>query len=236
MAAAGNSLVVSWDGRVTAYAPGADTPGVDDPDKPSGAGVTLTLTPSDKQTVFGRPVVLTGKMESLNSGLSGPVEIQADPWPYGSWDHLKTVHASYGDFTTRVRPDRNTRYRAVHTGTYPTLESAPREVFSDFAEHFTIRALSRRSVRVRISVAGPPDLRLAGRRIFVYHYRRGARTALRIGAPRLRRQGGGAHVKAVLRTPSLRQSDLFFTCLRERRNDGFGKPNKALRRCGRRRL
>lgn len=236
MAAAGSSLVVSWDGRVTAFAPGADTPGVDDPDKPSGAGAKLTLKASRKLTVFGRALELSGRLEGPNGGFSGAVEIQADPWPYGSFEHLKTVPASYGDFKTTVRPDRNTLYRAVHTGTNPGLQSATREVFSDFFENFTVRARSRRSVLIQIAVAGPRDLKLAGRRIFVYHYRRHARAALRIGALRLRGNGRGARAKAVLRTPSLRQSDLFFTCLRERRDDGFGRPNKSLRRCGRRRV
>jgi outer membrane protein assembly factor BamB len=236
MAAAGDTLVVSAMGRVTAFSPGPDTPGVDDPDKPSGAGAKLTLTASRKLTFFGGSVVLSGKLEGPNGGFSGAIEIQADPWPYGSFEHLKTVHSTYGDFTTRVKPDRNTLYRAVHTGTNPGLQSATREVFSDFFEHFTVRGRGRRSVLVQIAVAGPPDLKLAGRLIFVYHYRRGARTAVRIGTRRLRRQGTGAHVKAVLRTPPLRPSDIFFTCLHEPRDDGFGRPAKILRRCGRRRL
>jgi hypothetical protein len=236
MAAAGDTLVVSTNGRVTAFAPGPDTPGVDDPDKPSGAGAKVTLSASRKLTVFGRSVELSGKLEGPDGGFSGAVEIQADPWPYGGFEHLKTVHSTYGDFRTTVRPDRNTLYRAVHTGTAPELQSATREVFSDFFEHFTVRGRGRRSVLIQISVAGPPDLKLAGRRIHVYHYRRRARTALRIGTLRLRRHGRGASARAVLRTPSLRASDLFFTCIRERRDDGFGRPNRALRRCGRRRL
>jgi outer membrane protein assembly factor BamB len=236
MAASGSSLVVSWDGRVTAFAPGADTPGVDDPDKPSGAGAKLTVKLAPKQTIFGRPVVLTGTMEGPNGGLYGKVDIQADPWPYGSWHHLKTVDVSSGDFTTKVSPDRNTRYRAVHTGTYPTLESPPRQVFADYRERFRVRALSARRVRVTIDMIGAPDLKLAGRRIHVYHYRRKAPTARLIGSPKLHRRGPGARARAVLRTPSLRRSDVFFTCLRERRDDGFGKPNTALRKCGRRRI
>jgi outer membrane protein assembly factor BamB len=237
MAAAGNTLVVAWDGRVTAYTPGPDAPGVDDPDKPSGAGESLTLTPSRKLTAFGHPVELTGKMEGPNGGLSGPVEIQADPWPYGAWEHRKTVYSdTFGEFRTKVRPDRNTRYRAVHSETYPALVSPVRQVYSDFFEHFTVRALGRRSVRVGITVRGPRDLRLAGRRIYVYHYRRHASFARRIGALRLHRHGRGAGTRAVLHTPPLRRTDLFFTCLRERHDDGFGKPNKALARCGRRRL
>jgi outer membrane protein assembly factor BamB len=236
MAAGGGSLVVAWDGRVTAYSPGPDAPGVDDPDKPSGAGIALSIKLAPKRTAFGHPVLLTGTMRGSNGGLSGPVEIQADPWPYGSWEHLKTVHSDYGDFTTKVRPDRNTRYRAVHTGTNPALQSATREVFSDFFEHFTVRALSTQSVRIRIRVAGPPDLRLAGRRIYVYHFHRRAPFSRRIGVLRLRRHGSGARAAGRLHTPRLRRDDLFFTCIRERHDDGFGRWDTSLRRCGRRRL
>jgi outer membrane protein assembly factor BamB len=236
MAAAGDTLVISADGRVTAFAPGPDTPGVDDPDKPSGAGARLTLKVTRKLTAFGHPVRLTGTLENENGGFSGAIDIQADPWPYGSFEHLRTVHSRYGTFQATVRPDRNTIYRAVHTNTFPALRSPAVRVLSDFFEHFTVRALGRRSVRIRINVAGPRDLRLAGRRIHVYHFHRRAPFSTRIGTLPLRRHGHGARASGVLRTPLLRRHDLFFTCIREPRDNGFGRWDKSLRRCGRRRL
>lgn len=236
MAAAGDTLVVASHGRVTAFAPGADTPGVDDPDKPSGVGLELSLAFKPKSTVFGRAVQLEGRFTGRGGGSDGKVELQADPWPYGTWENRRKVESFGGFIRTTVRPDRNTRYRLVLDSTAPPVVSPTRQVFTNFFEHFTVRGRSRRSVSVRITLRGPRDLKLAGRRIFVYHYRRHARSAVRIGALRLRRRGRAAFARGALHTPPLRSSDLFFTCLREPRDDGFGKPARALRFCGRRRL
>jgi outer membrane protein assembly factor BamB len=237
LAAGGDTLVVSAPGRVVAYSPGPDTPGVDDPDKPPANGGAITLKPSSRFTVYRRPVTFSGTMRNRNGGFGGRVEILSDAWPYGGFSHLRYVEAdSFGDFRVTVRPDRNTRYRAVFSGTNPGLASPLRQVYSDFREHFRVIGLSRRSVRVRIRIEAAPDLRLAGRRIHVYFYRRHARTALKIGTLRLRRHGRSTQVAAVLRTPALRRSDLFYTCLKEKKDDGFGRFDPRLRTCGRRRM
>jgi outer membrane protein assembly factor BamB len=237
LAAAGDTLVVSAQGRVVGYSPGSDTPGVDDPDKPPANGGTITLKPSSRFTVYRRPVLLSGAMRNRNGGIEGRVEILSDPWPYGGFSHLRYVAAdSLGEFRLTVRPARNTRYRAVFSGTNPGLASRLRQVYSDYDEHFTVIGLSPRRVRVRIRLEGPPDLRLAGRRIYVYFFRRHARASLKIGTLRLRRHGRSARVTAVLRTPPLRRSDLFYTCMRETKDDGFGRFDPRLRGCGRRRM
>jgi outer membrane protein assembly factor BamB len=237
LGAAGDTLVVSAQGRVVAYSPGPDTPGVDDPDKPPANGGAITLKPSSRYTVYRHPVVLSGTIGNRNGGIEGRVEILSDAWPYGGFSHLRYVETDgLGNFQLTVRPDRNTRYRAVFSGTNPGLVSRPRQVWSDYWEHFTVTGLSPRRVRVRIQLAGPPDLRLGGRRIYVYFFRRHARSALRIGALRLRRHGRSARVAAVLRTPPPRRSDLFYTCLKERKDDGFGRFDPRLRTCGRRRM
>jgi outer membrane protein assembly factor BamB len=238
LAAAGDRLVVSAKDRVTAYGPGADTPGVDDPDKPSGAGGELELAAAPKRTVFGRSVLLSGRLEAPSGGTTPEVELQADPWPYGSWQRLAGLEVDSSYFRRRVRPDRNTRYRAVYSGTNPALESPVSTVFSDVALRLRLfsRGRSRRKVLVRVSAAGPRDARLRRRPVYVYHYRQRARAATRIGALRLRGGPTRARAQRVMRTPLLRRTDLFFICRRERRDDGFGRPEPRLRACGSRRL
>lgn len=233
IAATGDALVVSYGSRVVGYASGADTPGIDEPEKPPPLSEPMSLTAAPTDIVFGKRVTLQGE---LGSGSGAPIEIQADPWPFDDWEPLATVETSYGSFSLRVKPDRNTRYRAVYRGTFPTSESPEVTVYSDYRVAWRVIARSRRSVLVRLSAAGPLDLGLRGSRIYVYHVRARARSATRVGAIKLR--GSGTHVRgrASMRTPKLRRTDLFFICRRELVDDGFGQPEPRLALCGRRRV
>jgi outer membrane protein assembly factor BamB len=233
--AAGDNLVVSAGSRVVGYGSGADTPGVDDPDKPPSNSRTLEVRVSKTKIAYGRTVTLSGSLD--NNGGGSDVEILADRFPFDGYQPLTTVKTdTYGDFKLDVKPDRNTRYRAVYNGTFPAAQSAELTVFSDFALGFRILARSRRSVLIRMSAAGPPEAKLRGAKMFVYHFRARARVANRIGVVRLRGKGTKVKGKAVMRTPVLKRSDLFFTCRREVADDGFGEPDPRLAECGRRRV
>ena len=109
-------------------------------------------------------------------------------------------------------------------------------VFSDVRLAFRVFARGRRRVLVKVSGAGPADAGLRKRRVFVYHYRPGSRVSRRIGSLRLRGRGTKTRGARAMRTPALRRSDLFFICRRERHDDGFGRPDRRLRLCGRSRL
>lgn len=235
LAAAGNTLLVASGDRVTAFMPGPDTPGVDDPDKPPANGGSIGLEVSGNRTVFGKGVEVTANIEGISSS-SGSMEIQADPWPYGAWEHLKDVPIDSSYLRFVLRPARNTRYRAVYAGTNPTIVSNELTLFSDVQLAFRVIARGRRRVLVKVSAAGPDDAGLRRRRVFVYHYRPRARFSRRIGSLRLRGKGTKAKGQRLLRTPTLRRTDLFFICRRERRDDGFGRPDKRLALCGRPRV
>jgi PQQ-like domain len=232
IAAAGDTMVVSYGGRVTAYRRGRDTPGVNDPDKPPRTGIELSAT--RRRTWYRRPVVLSGRFD--DSYAASRVEIQADPWPYGRYRRLRRVKVEYGSFQLKVRPARNTRYRAVYNGTHPVSMSKRVRIFSDLRPSLRVAARGKRRVLVRLRISGPPSARLRRARYFVYYFRSRARTGRRIGSLKMR--GSRTRVKArkVFRTPVLRRSTLFLVCRRERRDDGFGQYFSWQKRCGRRRL
>jgi hypothetical protein len=180
-------------------------------------------------------VTLSGRLDNSSSGPE--VEIQADRWPFDGYQRLTAVKTqSGGSFSLAVKPDRNTRYRAVYNGTFPAAQSPELTVFSDFSLGFRIFARSRRKVLIRMTAAGPPEAKLRGAKMFVYHFRARARVANRIGVVRLSGKGTRVKGQAVMRTPVLKRSDLFFTCRREVADDGFGEPEPRLADCGRRRV
>ena len=234
LGAAGEHLVVSSGSRVVGYGPGADAPGVDDPDQPPSDSDTLRMSASKTKIAFGRKITLSGQ---LDRGSESPdVEIQADPWPFDNYVSLGNVKTRNGYFEHPVKPERNTRYRAVFHGTFPDAVSREITVFTDFSLGFRIYARGRRKVLIRMTAAGPPDAKLRNARMFVYHFRARARVANRVGAVKLRGRGTKVKGQATMRTPVLKRSDLFFTCRKETADDGFGEPEPRLADCGKRRL
>lgn len=238
LGAAGDTLVVSYGDRVSAYGTGPDTPGVDDPDKTPQADAKLEFKVSPKQISFGRSTVLTGRLTLPSREENRTIHVEADAWPYDGYQRLPDVTlGSNGEFRVTTKPDRNTRYRVVYDGTAPVTVSKEIEVFSDYALKWKIFARGKRLVLIRASVAGPLDMRLRGARFYVYWYRSGSRVATRIGSVKLR--GKRTHVRgsAQMRTPKLlKSSDYFYICRPEKKNDGFGKPDTRLKACGRKRV
>jgi outer membrane protein assembly factor BamB len=236
IAAAGDALVVSANGRVIGYTPGPDTPGIDDIDKPPAGSGSIALTTSREAILFGQQAQLNGELNLSSGGDGRSVVIEADRWPFGAYEPLATTEALDEDFEQVVKPDRNTMYRARYTGTNPAIESAPVTVFSEPRYRFRVIGRGPRRVLVKVTLSGPADAGLRSRRVYVYHYRQRARAATRIGSVRLRGKPTRASAQRRLRTPPLRRSDLFYVCRMERRDDGFGRPDKRLARCGRRRM
>lgn len=234
IAAAGDTLALSYGGRVVAFRHGHDTPGVNDPDKPRPTSA-LNLRTSRRYTWYRHPVTLTASFDGY-SNEGTPIEIQADRWPWGRFRRIARRRIRSYEANLRVRPTRNTRYRAVYRGTYPVTRSRRITVFSDVDLRFRVYARGRRHVLVRVGIRGPRPAHLRGSRWFVYFFRRHARAGRRLG--HLKMRGTRTHVRAqrVLRTPSARRSDLFIVCRRERRDDGYGRWYPWMKRCGDRRL
>jgi outer membrane protein assembly factor BamB len=238
LGAAGDTLVVSYGDRVSAYGTGPDTPGVDDPDKTPQAEAKLEFKVTPRQIFFGRSTVLTGRLTLPYTEENRAIHVEEDAWPYDGYQRLPDVKlGDGGTFSVKVRPDRNTRYRVVYDGTAPVTVSKEIEVFSDYALKWRIIGRGRRLVLIRASVAGPLDMNLRGDRFYVYWYRARGRVATRIGSIKLR--GKSTHVRgsSQMRTPAvIKPSDYFYICRPEKKDDGFGKPDTRLKACGRKRV
>ncbi|MFL5912674.1 MAG: hypothetical protein ACJ768_19165 [Gaiellaceae bacterium] len=201
-------------------------------DAPSGPK-QLTLAATRAQVTFGQEIKLTG---DLTGGYFSYLTIRASEFPFSSSRPLPipAVTDHNGHFEMKVKPRRNTIYTATFPGTDPPSQSNPAIVFTDLAFRGAIYGTGSR-LRVRLSVNGPADAKLAGRMTFIYLYRAARRLAVRVGQHRLAgNRDGHGHARIPLRGPRRRHGDYFFYCLRERQDDGFGKPDPLDAECGHR--
>ena len=198
--------------------------------QPGGPSGLVTLTPTRRSIVFGAATRVRGSVK-VNGALAPrtPVEIQAAAFPYTSYAPLKTIATdSKGRFAFRVKPDRNTRYRAVAAG----VMSKQRTVFVDVRTRFVRRALGGGRYRETVFVRGPRDLPYAGRRIWLYKLSHHGKRARRAASARLRAAGRAGRVRgsAVLRLRSRRAHTL--ACLPEPTPDAWGRAYPIDKACG----
>jgi outer membrane protein assembly factor BamB len=164
------------------------------------------------------------------------VRIEFDRYPYRRWTagsahQTRPEGVAYFD----SRPTRNTRFRA-------RLESDPRIVSPTVYAYVyprigvSIRAVSASYARVAFRVRGPKEIRLGGKRIFLYLLRHGSSRLVRLAGATLRSTGRGrAAASARFRRYSgAHPADDVYYCVRGIENQGFGKRDRFARGCGRR--
>jgi hypothetical protein len=127
----------------------------------AAASPTISLAPSSSQARDGEPVTLSGQVAVAAAG--SPVQLYASPYPFGTATLVgTTLTAADGSFSFTVHTDRDTRYRAVLTGTtasaLASVEIEPRTVT-------TVKALTLGRASVTILVYHPADLRWGGARV-----------------------------------------------------------------------
>jgi hypothetical protein len=150
-------------------------------------------------------------------------ELEAAPFPYTAW--TKVADVAPGAFSSRVRPDRNTRYRLVANG----VTSKARTVFVRPAANTHRRRIGHHRYRVSLVLVGPPDLPYAGRRVYFY------RSGRRVAVSRLKaRRPGVVRAAATLRLP--KPGTRVVACIHKRSPDAWGRPRAIDRRCGAARL
>ncbi|MBI5103859.1 MAG: hypothetical protein HZB46_02510, partial [Solirubrobacterales bacterium] len=182
----------------------------------------LAITPADVRT-GGRVALGVGGAPGR-----GTVRFEADPWPFdGVWTPAGEATATaYGDAALSVRPDRNTRYRAL-SGEAAT---APRTAYAELAVTVDRQRVAGGRFREIVTMTGPADAALASRTMHFYvpagrrTLRRARSAAIRTLAP------GRFRASAVLRGRRV----LF--CYREPSPDAFGRPVAGDDDCGARRL
>lgn len=197
----------------------------------------MSLRTNRNDLAFGQGVLLSGHVpgEGAGSPEGHDVALEQDPWPYeGNFERVATRQVgSGGQFAfAGVKPERNTRYRAV-VDFYADAVSEPVEVRSDYGILLRRPKVRRGRVFVRADIVHSPRKPMAGRRMHVYLVR--GRRAVRKVSPRLRRVSQTrVRATASYRLRRLRAGDTTFVCIPERADDGYGRVYRVERLCGRR--
>ena len=162
---------------------------------PATSGPSLTLRPARADVVAGRSVALRGMLTNAAVVAGVTVGVDADPWPFdGRWRRMgSATTARDGRFSLRVRPMRNTRYRAVAAG----LTSAGAVVYAELSARFQRQDLRGPRFRERFILRGPRGTRVAARRAHFYLVRAGRRVARHAASARIRRVGPGVYAAAA---------------------------------------
>jgi hypothetical protein len=182
------------------------------------------LSASKANIRFGRVVTLRGK-----AAPGAQVDLQSDAFPTDAFRPRKsTTAAADGTFSFRVRPDRNTAFKAVSRG----LESAATIVYVDVGGSLRGRAASGGRWRLASIVLGPRDLPYKGKRMYFYAISKSGKSASRIGSKRLAGKNGKFTASVTTRV----RVKHYAVCTRERKPDAWGRPLSVDKVCGARRL
>jgi hypothetical protein len=193
----------------------------------------MTLKPGHSDIAFGKQTRLRGTVTSGGVPAAGkPVTLEASPFPYAAYAPVaQATTGPKGGYSFRVKPDRNTRYRAVAEGG----TSNQRTVFVYLASKTRRKALGGGRFRDTLKVLGPLDVPYAGRRVYFYKLSHKGRRARRVAHARLLGLGHGRLMaSAVLRLRGRRAHTL--VCMPEPEPDAWGRPAPIDRACGAPRL
>jgi hypothetical protein len=194
--------------------------------------------------VVEQPFLVTGQRALLSAAVgrnlrSNPpkVRLEFDRYPYGGWRRAseKTPRAEgVADFT--YRPTRNTRFRAVNAANAKSVSEAV-TAYAYPRINTSFREVGYKRGRINFSVRGPSDIRLGGRRIFLYLNRAGSSRLTRLAGATLSTTGRGrAKASAVfLRPKRIGDKDLTYFCIRAIESQGFGYRDRLAKTCGARR-
>jgi outer membrane protein assembly factor BamB len=205
------------------------TPAPPAPQPSSGAvagaqASSVTLSASKANIRFGQVVTLRGK-----AAPGAQVDLQSDAFPTDAFLPRKsTTVAADGSFSFRVRPDRNTAFKAVSGG----VESAATIVYVDVGGSLRGRAASNGRWRLTSVVLGPRDLPYKRKRIYFYAISKSGKSASRLASRRL--AGKNGTFTASVTTPV--RVKHYAVCIRERKPDAWGRPLAVDKVCGARRL
>lgn len=161
------------------------------------------------------------------------VVIEGDRAPFGKrFRRLARARPNEdGFFTASLKPDRNLRVR-VRAG---SVRSQTMRIAVIPRYRFAFRALGTtgRRVRVRFTIRGPRDVRLTGRRAYVYLGRMARRRYQRLGASRVRTVRRGRSAGAItIPLVTSGEKDIITLCIPGQVRLGLGPADVLTRRCG----
>jgi hypothetical protein len=156
---------------------------------------------------YGDSATLHGQVAS---GRVGTVQLEASPYPFSRYRRIASARpGSDGLFKFKVRPRRNTRYRAVAD----KVSSRPDTLVVSLRGHFFSARVSPREIQVFLVGTGPRGIEPRnGTKVFFYIRRRGSHMYRLMGArvpekltPKAVRAGGNFNVPP-------RAGDRFLIC------------------------
>jgi outer membrane protein assembly factor BamB len=237
MAADAAGLVVPSGNRLAALGPGADAPGVLDPDKQPGGATKMSAALRPRDVEFGGKAVVSGSVRRSGDEVADQLELQADPYPYGVWERVGTTTARDGSFQLSHRPDRNTRYRVVDTSTAPAVISKTIQAYAFPRIRLKLGYRGARRTYFNSTIAAPDFLNLAKQRLYVYALRSKRAVGKRVGSIPIERVKGTRYRAArTLTTPSGSASNYFFICIKIKDTRQLTRLNGKAWGCGRSRF
>jgi hypothetical protein len=206
----------------------------------ASAAPTLTIKPKNRTILYGgKSTKITGHLRGVNPNSGQQIRLQDNPYPYNGFKNkggLKRTDAN-GNFSFTVKPDRNTRYRALLPGT--TTTSPQRAIYVNGVTKWKLKfKKGSRTIRVSFNFTFSPQLD----------------TSLFVGVPLrwyFRTQGGKFHRVRTNKTKRLAEGVIggnlkytypnsvgkkkFFVqwCYRPKQSGdvGVGVPGKAFKKC-----
>jgi hypothetical protein len=230
----GYGLVALQSGATSSGCPSASGgPG----SQPAGtARPALSLRVGRTDVTVGRRVTLRGALR----GLAGPggrtIRLESDGFPFGRWSRLRDVTtAADGSFSTRITVRRNTRVRAVLSGSQ--LASSRATIYGELPVRLRRLHAGGDRPRVRVTVRAPRKAAIRRQRVSFYLAGRRATTWRRVD----RRRWHAISARRIAATGAypagrLGRRDRVLACTRERRPDAYGRPSPLDPLCGRARL
>jgi hypothetical protein len=124
----------------------------------ASAAPTLTIKPKKREVLFGKTTTkITGHLSGTpNSGKR--IRLESSPYPYNGFKPLSRKNTdSNGNYAFTVRPDRNTRYRAVLVSDGTT--SGQRAIYVDGLTKWKLKfKKGSRTIRVAFVFSFSPQL------------------------------------------------------------------------------
>ena len=134
----------------------------------AGSATTLSLHAHRPEILFNGSTKVSGRLANGDASAGQTVELEADPFPYGSpAPGPTTTTGADGSYSFRVAPDRNTRYRVAFAGP-PTVRSRAAQVTVEERVRTRVQYLPRGRARLSVRSRHPADLRWGGERAIWY--------------------------------------------------------------------
>ncbi|MEA2430503.1 MAG: hypothetical protein QOI19_976 [Thermoleophilaceae bacterium] len=206
----------------------------------ASAAATLTIKPKNREILYGgKSTKITGHLSGVSPNSGQQIRLQANPYPYNGFVNkggLKQTDAN-GNFVFIVKPDRNTRYRALLPGT--TTTSPGRTIYVNGVTKWKLKfKKGSRTIKVSFNFTFSPQLDTS---LFTgvplhWYFRTSGQKFHRVRTNKTKRLAQGVIGGNLTYTyPNSVGKKKYFVswCFRPKQNGdvGVGVPGKAFKQC-----